>query len=103
MTDTKPLFGKLGCRVSLLGLLVGAMLSAAGGTYQGVFRNPLADPYVLGVAAGAGFGATLAIVSGVGDGSGFLGSSSFSGLYRSSFSGRINVFYWCCWWPTWVP
>lgn len=56
----------------VLGLLVGAMLSAAGGTYQGVFRNPLADPYVLGVAAGAGFGATLAIVSGVGDGSGFL-------------------------------
>ena len=56
----------------MLGLLVGAMLSAAGGTYQGVFRNPLADPYVLGVAAGAGFGATLAIVSGVGDGSGFL-------------------------------
>ena len=38
----------------VLGLLVGAMLSAAGGTYQGVFRNPLADPYVLGVAAGAG-------------------------------------------------
>ena len=56
----------------VLGLLVGAMLAAAGGTYQGVFRNPLADPYVLGVAAGAGFGATLAIVSGVGDGSGFL-------------------------------
>jgi len=34
----------------------------AGGTYQGVFRNPLADPYLLGVAAGAGLGATIAIV-----------------------------------------
>ena len=33
----------------------------AGATYQGVFRNPLADPYLLGVAAGAGLGATLAI------------------------------------------
>ena len=38
------------------------MLSVAGGTYQGVFRNPLADPYLLGVAAGAGLGATFAIV-----------------------------------------
>jgi iron complex transport system permease protein len=47
-----------------LGLLVGAMLALAGGTYQGVFRNPLADPYLLGIAAGAGFGATLAIVGG---------------------------------------
>jgi len=46
----------------VLGLLVGAMLAVAGGTYQGVFRNPLADPYLLGVAAGAGLGATLAIV-----------------------------------------
>jgi iron complex transport system permease protein len=44
-----------------LGLLVGAMLALAGGTYQGVFRNPLADPYLLGVAAGAGLGATAAI------------------------------------------
>jgi iron complex transport system permease protein len=46
----------------VLGLLAGAMLSVAGGTYQGVFRNPLADPYLLGVAAGAGLGATYAIM-----------------------------------------
>jgi iron complex transport system permease protein len=45
----------------VLAALVGAMLSLAGATYQGVFRNPLADPYLLGVAAGAGLGATLAI------------------------------------------
>jgi iron complex transport system permease protein len=45
----------------VLSLLVGAMLALAGGCYQGVFRNPLADPYLLGVAAGAGFGATAAI------------------------------------------
>ena len=56
----------------VLGLLVGAMLATAGGAYQGVFRNPLADPYLLGVAAGAGFGVTLAIVSGAGDGVGIL-------------------------------
>jgi iron complex transport system permease protein len=45
----------------VLGGLVGAMLSIAGAAYQGAFRNPLADPYLLGVAAGAGLGATLAI------------------------------------------
>tara|TARA_B100001079_G_scaffold51108_1_gene41991 strand:- start:5502 stop:6572 length:1071 start_codon:yes stop_codon:yes gene_type:complete len=56
----------------VLGLLVGAMLATAGGAYQGVFRNPLADPYLLGVAAGAGFGATVAIVSGLGDGVGIV-------------------------------
>ncbi|HEX9312845.1 MAG TPA: iron ABC transporter permease [Actinomycetota bacterium] len=45
----------------VLGGLVGAMLAMAGASYQGVFRNPLADPYLLGVAAGAGLGATLAV------------------------------------------
>ncbi|HEX9889213.1 MAG TPA: iron ABC transporter permease [Nitriliruptorales bacterium] len=50
----------------VLGALVGGMLAIAGAGYQGVFRNPLADPYLLGVAAGAGLGATLAIVSGSG-------------------------------------
>ncbi|HEX2294926.1 MAG TPA: iron ABC transporter permease [Actinomycetota bacterium] len=47
-------------RVVLAGL-VGATLALAGAAYQGVFRNPLADPYLLGVAAGAGLGATIAI------------------------------------------
>jgi iron complex transport system permease protein len=46
----------------VLGALVGAMLAVAGASYQGVFRNPLADPYLLGVAAGAGLGATIAVV-----------------------------------------
>jgi iron complex transport system permease protein len=43
----------------VLAALVGAMLSVAGAGYQGVFRNPLVDPYLLGVAAGAGLGATV--------------------------------------------
>lgn len=47
-------------RVVLAGC-VGATLALAGAAYQGVFRNPLADPYLLGVAAGAGLGATIAI------------------------------------------
>jgi iron complex transport system permease protein len=52
----------------VLGLLVGAMLASAGAAYQGVFRNPLADPYLLGAAAGAGLGATLVIAYGEGAG-----------------------------------
>ena len=50
-------------RVALAGL-VGAMLSLAGASYQGVFRNPLVDPYLLGAAAGAGLGATLVFIYG---------------------------------------
>jgi iron complex transport system permease protein len=50
-------------RVVLAGL-VGGMLAIAGSAYQGVFRNPLADPYLLGVAAGAGLGATVVIAYG---------------------------------------
>ncbi|MCW4355020.1 iron ABC transporter permease [Hoyosella sp. YIM 151337] len=45
----------------VLALLVGAMLALAGGAYQGVFRNPLAEPFLLGVAAGAGLGVTVVI------------------------------------------
>jgi cobalamin transport system permease protein len=48
----------------VLGALVGGMLAIAGASYQGVFRNPLCDPYLLGVAGGAGLGATFAIVYG---------------------------------------
>ncbi|GAB3489456.1 FecCD family ABC transporter permease [Nocardiopsis coralliicola] len=47
----------------VLGALVGALLAGAGAAYQGVFRNPLADPYLLGAAAGAGLGATLVLAT----------------------------------------
>jgi iron complex transport system permease protein len=50
----------------VLGAMVGGMLSIAGASYQGVFRNPLVDPYLLGVAAGAGLGATIALTTGRG-------------------------------------
>ncbi len=46
------------------GLLVGAALSGAGAAYQAMFRNPLVSPDILGVSAGAGLGAALAILSG---------------------------------------
>jgi len=51
-------------RVALMAL-TGAALSTAGAAYQGLFRNPLADPYLVGVASGCGLGATLAIAGGI--------------------------------------
>lgn len=49
----------------VLSLLVGAALAAAGTVFQGILRNPLADPFTLGVSSGAAFGASLAIMLGV--------------------------------------
>ena len=46
----------------LLGLLVGCALAISGGSMQGLFRNPLASPYVLGTASGASTGAALVIL-----------------------------------------
>jgi iron complex transport system permease protein len=46
----------------LAGLLIGAGLSISGAAFQGLFRNPLVSPHILGVSAGAGFGAALAIL-----------------------------------------
>lgn len=46
--------------------IVGAALSVAGIVYQGIFRNPMAEPYTIGASSGAALGATLAIVLGVG-------------------------------------
>jgi iron complex transport system permease protein len=57
----QAIFWQLRAPRVVLGALVGAMLATAGAGYQGVFRNPLADPYLLGAAAGAGLGATLVI------------------------------------------
>lgn len=48
-----------------LAILVGAALSAAGVAYQGILRNPLADPYILGVSSGASLGAALVIFFGL--------------------------------------
>lgn len=48
----------------LLAAMVGMGLAASGVVYQGIFKNPMADPFVLGVSSGAAVGATLVIVSG---------------------------------------
>lgn len=57
----------------LLAALVGASLSLAGAAFQGVLRNPLADPYIVGTSAGAAVGASVAIVAGLGGGLGTVG------------------------------
>lgn len=49
----------------LMGALVGMALAVAGCAYQGLFKNPLADPYILGVSAGSGLGAAL-VIAGLG-------------------------------------
>ena len=70
-------------RIVLAGL-VGACLAISGATYQGLFRNPLADPYLIGVAAGAGLGATAVLVSGV-----TVSSHGFSLLPVAAFAGAL--------------
>lgn len=60
--DAELLFGLRLPRLALA-LIVGAGLSAAGAAYQGLLRNPLADPFVLGVSGGAALGGTLAIAA----------------------------------------
>lgn len=46
---------------TLLMAMAGASLASSGAAYQGLFRNPLADPYIIGVASGAGLGAVFAM------------------------------------------
>lgn len=48
----------------LLAGLVGAVLSLVGSSYQAIFKNPMADPFVMGVSSGAAFGATIGILLG---------------------------------------
>ncbi len=59
----------------LLGVIVGTALGVAGVTLQALVRNPLAEPYILGVSSGASTGAAAAILFGVGSG---LGAESVS-------------------------
>ena len=73
-------------------LAAGALLGLAGALAQGLFRNPLADPYLLGSASGASLGVALALV-GMGGGVGMVGTSMMSegGVAVSVFSSSIWV------------
>lgn len=60
-----PIFWQLRLPRVLLSVVVGAVLSVCGAAYQSIFRNPLTDPYVLGVSSGASLGAAVAILLGL--------------------------------------
>jgi ABC-type Fe3+-siderophore transport system, permease component len=67
----------------LTAVVVGGLLAVAGAGYQGVFRNPLADPYLLGAAAGAGLAVTLAVV--------FLpGQAGVAAMPVAAFAGAVG-------------
>ncbi len=67
----------------LLSAIVGGTLSVIGASFQAIFKNPMADPYVMGVSSGAAFGATLGIVFGLG--------VSFAGLNVISFMAFLGA------------
>ncbi len=64
--------------------LVGASLGAAGVGFQGLFRNPLADPYIIGASSGAGLGVTLAVTMGL-----QVGFFGFGGIAVAALFGSI--------------
>jgi len=69
----------------LLGAVAGAGLASVGAAFQTVLRNPLAEPYVLGVSGGAALGATMAIALGFGG----FGLLSAAGVPAAAFAGGI--------------
>ena len=72
----------------VLAIGVGSALAVVGAVMQAVVKNPLADPYILGVSSGAQLGATLAILLGVGAalGSGYEGVVAFVGAFLASMA-----------------
>lgn len=70
----------------LLSLVAGAALSTAGLALQGLFRNPLADPYIIGISSGSAFGAAIAITTGIG--SSLLGNFAVT---ASAFTGALSA------------
>src|SRR5438045_1304445 len=72
----------------LLAMVVGAALAVAGTLFQGLFRNPMADPAIIGVSSGAALGAVIVIVAGGGAALGGLGVSgaAFVGAIATAFA-----------------
>ncbi|MBR5316229.1 MAG: iron ABC transporter permease [Firmicutes bacterium] len=74
---------------SILAFLVGGGLALCGGVYQAIFKNPMADPFILGISSGAAFGATIGILLNF--------SASFMGMNSTSllaFAGALlSIFF----------
>lgn len=68
----------------LLGVLVGSALSISGGAFQGLLKNPMADPYILGISSGAALGATIAIITKL-----EMNFAGFSGISMAAFLGAL--------------
>ena len=70
----------------VLAIGVGAALAVSGAVMQAIVKNPLADPYILGVSSGASLGATLAILLGIGTvfGENYIGVMAFLGAFGAS-------------------
>ena len=79
----------------ILAVAVGMGLSVCGVVMQAIVKNPLADPYILGVSSGASLGATVAIMLGVGAflGAGSIGICAFAGAFGISLAGAAFVQY----------
>ncbi|MDH8679151.1 iron ABC transporter permease [Fusibacter bizertensis] len=75
----------------ILSILVGGVLSIIGTVFQAVFKNPMADPYVMGVSSGAAFGATMGIIFGFGISIAGLGMVSIM-AFVGAFSTMLLVY-----------
>lgn len=74
---------------TLLAFLTGGALAVCGGVYQAIFKNPMADPFVLGISSGAAFGATIGIVLSIP--ATFLGMNTVSAF---AFAGALlSIFF----------
>ncbi len=92
ITQANPNYPKIVWQIRmpriLLAGFVGCGLSVVGAAFQGLFRNTLADPHILGVSSGAAVGATIAMLSGIGFGFlglGVIGTFAFIGALLTAF------------------
>jgi len=80
----------------VLAIIAGAGLAASGATMQGVLRNPLVSPFILGISAAAGFGAALAIVLGIGVFSPYTGYIVVANAFIFSMLAMLMVYGIAC-------
>lgn len=94
-SDLRFIFLNIRIPRTLVSLFVGGGLAVAGMIYQAIFRNPLADPYTLGVSSGASLGAAVCIVAGVGGTAFGMSAVTFGALVGAVVSTLIiYVFAW---------
>ncbi|MBR1798036.1 MAG: iron ABC transporter permease [Clostridiales bacterium] len=85
-STTLTIIGKIRVPRTLTATLVGGALAAVGCVMQGLFRNPMADPSVLGISSGAALGASVAIITGL---NGVIIFEAFTGAYIGAVAGAV--------------